>query len=112
MRTLLPGRKALLVGCAMISLLLSATQAVETSIERLQLATPLTVFEGWGTSLCWFANEIGRWPEADKAAIADAIFSVRGLGFTIARYNIGGGENPAHHHMVAFRQMEGFQPKP
>ncbi len=69
-------------------------------------------FEGWGTSLCWFANAVGRWPEAQRNEIADALFSPAGLGLTFVRYNIGGGENPEHRHMPWFRQMEGFSPAP
>jgi O-glycosyl hydrolase len=32
------------------------------------------------------------------------------LGLTIARYNIGGGDDPTHEHMTPAAQMEGFQP--
>lgn len=31
------------------------------------------------------------------------------LGFNLARYNIGGGDDPAHKHMRPDCQMEGFQ---
>ncbi len=34
------------------------------------------------------------------------------LGFTVARYNIGGGDDPAHQHMRPDAQMEGFQSGP
>jgi O-glycosyl hydrolase len=34
------------------------------------------------------------------------------LGFTIARYNIGGGDDPTHTHMRADAQMDGFQSGP
>jgi hypothetical protein len=34
------------------------------------------------------------------------------LGFTIARYNIAGGDDPTHKHMRADAQMEGFQGGP
>jgi O-glycosyl hydrolase len=52
---------------------------------------------------------VGRWPEPQRSEIADALFSTGGLGLTFVRYNIGGGENPDHHHMPWFRQMDGFQ---
>ena len=33
------------------------------------------------------------------------------IGFhAIARYNIGGGDDPSHHHMRPDAQMEGFEP--
>ncbi|MHA4813033.1 glycoside hydrolase [Streptomyces aculeolatus] len=51
-------------------------------------------FEGWGTALAWFANVTGGWPDAQRNALADALYGADGLGFTIARYNIGGGDSP------------------
>ncbi|MFG3532466.1 RICIN domain-containing protein [Streptomyces sp. NPDC047917] len=51
-------------------------------------------FQGWGTALTWFANITGDWPDAQRNALADALYGADGLGFTIARYNIGGGDSP------------------
>ncbi|MER6386867.1 glycoside hydrolase [Streptomyces sp. NPDC001523] len=51
-------------------------------------------FEGWGTSLAWFAHVTGGWPDAQRNRLADALYSADGLGFTVARYNIGGGDGP------------------
>ncbi|MGW7141085.1 glycoside hydrolase [Streptomyces xanthophaeus] len=51
-------------------------------------------FEGWGTSLAWFAHVTGGWPDAQRNRLADALYGADGLGFTIARYNIGGGDSP------------------
>lgn len=86
--------------------------AAEARVVRLQPSASAATFDGWGTSLCWFANAIGRWPEPSRRAIADALFAPTGLGLTFVRYNIGGGENPEHRHMPWFRQMEGFSPAP
>ncbi len=50
-------------------------------------------FEGWGTSLAWWAEIVGGWPEDQKSAIADLVFDPsKGLGFNVVRYNIGAGE--------------------
>ncbi|MBI2511172.1 MAG: hypothetical protein HYV96_04290 [Opitutae bacterium] len=87
-----------------------AGRAAEPRVVHVQPSAEEAVFDGWGTSLCWFANAVGRWPEPQRSAIADALFSPRGLGLTFVRYNIGGGENPDHRHMPWFRQMEGFAP--
>ncbi|GJQ15648.1 hypothetical protein GpartN1_g7439.t1 [Galdieria partita] len=58
-------------------------------------ATVVSTFEGWGTSLAWFANVVGTGPISQKEPIADLLFDVeQGLGLNIVRYNIGGGENP------------------
>ncbi len=50
-------------------------------------------FEGWGTSLCWWANRVGYSDElTDRAAVA-FFDKEKGLGLNIGRYNIGGGDN-------------------
>lgn len=48
-------------------------------------------FEGWGTSLVWFANATGGYPEALREKLYQAVFGEDGLDLNIARYNIGGG---------------------
>ena len=55
-------------------------------------------FEGWGTSLCWWAHRIGYSSELTKQA-ADLFFSEKGLNLNIMRYNIGGGDDPSHNHI-------------
>jgi len=82
-------------------------------VPVIQLGSPdkAAPFGGWGTSLCWFANAVGEWPEPQRSQIADALFSPQGLNFTVVRYNIGGGEEPSHHHMPWFRQMDGYEPR-
>ncbi|MCJ2181274.1 hypothetical protein MTR62_00905 [Novosphingobium sp. 1949] len=55
---------------------------------------PGPVFEGWGTALAWFAHVTGGWPRAEREALADRLFGHDGLAFSIARYNIGGGNAP------------------
>ncbi|MFD3475851.1 RICIN domain-containing protein [Streptomyces sp. NPDC058695] len=51
-------------------------------------------FEGWGTSLVWFANATGHYPDEIRERIADLVFGRDGLALNIARYNIGGGNAP------------------
>ncbi|WP_414772389.1 hypothetical protein, partial [Escherichia coli] len=48
-------------------------------------------FEGWGTSLVWFANATGNYPPEVRQKLFDAVFGDDGLNLNIARYNIGGG---------------------
>ncbi len=48
-------------------------------------------FEGWGTSLVWFANATGNYPADVRQKLFDAVFGEDGLNLNIARYNIGGG---------------------
>jgi len=57
-------------------------------------------FEGFGTSFCWWANRLGYSDVlAEKAATA-FYDKDNGLGLTIIRYNIGGGDNPSHNHIT------------
>ncbi|MDD5659591.1 MAG: glycoside hydrolase, partial [Actinomycetota bacterium] len=67
--------------------------------------------EGWGTSLCWWANVVGGWNNnTKKNEIIDLLFdSTNGLGLNIARYNIGGGENPEHEHMRPGAEIPGYK---
>lgn len=57
------------------------------------------VFEGWGTSLCWWANRIGYSDSLSQKA-ADLFYGDDGLRLNIARFNIGGGDNPSHTHIT------------
>ena len=50
-------------------------------------------FQGWGTSLCWWANRCG-YSEKLTAQAAEVFFNPEtGIGMNIGRYNIGGGDN-------------------
>lgn len=56
------------------------------------------IFEGWGTSLCWWAHRLGYSDELSEKA-AELFFSSEGLHLNIMRYNIGGGDDPTHKHI-------------
>jgi len=71
-----------------------AAESIVTIPLRPDLAGARTVFEGWGTALAWFANVTGGWPDANRESLADLLYGPNGLGWTIARYNIGGGDRP------------------
>ena len=57
------------------------------------------VFEGWGTSLCWYGNRIGGSEQASNQAAELLYNSKTGLGLNIIRYNVGGGDDPTHTHI-------------
>ncbi|MDF3143537.1 MULTISPECIES: glycoside hydrolase [unclassified Streptomyces] len=71
-------------------------------------------FEGWGTSLVWFANATGGYPEPIRRRLVDMLFGADGLRLNIARYNIGGGNAPdvRKDYMKAGATMEGFWKAP
>ena len=59
------------------------------------------LFEGWGTSLCWWAEKTGAWSEANYTKLLGAVADPdTGLGYNIFRYNIGGGDQPGHNHLT------------
>lgn len=81
-------------------------------------ATRLQRNEGWGVSLCWWANMCGKWSDKNIDKIIDWLVSPTGLNYNIFRYNIGGGDDPENrnctlHHMGKGKglraEMEGFK---
>ncbi|WP_206024810.1 RICIN domain-containing protein [Micromonospora zingiberis] len=82
----------------------AAAGTVATDSAPAEAATVVTVrpdpsyqgaeFEGWGTSLVWFANATGGYPDEIRERLAELLFGATGLNLNIARYNIGGGNAP------------------
>src|SRR5690606_21631225 len=77
--------------------------------------------EGWGASLCWWANMVGQWDDEEKIdQIVDLLTSPDKLNMNVFRYNIPGGDDPRHYstperpgHMAKGKgvraEMEGFR---
>lgn len=55
-------------------------------------------FEGWGVSLCWWANMCGKWSDDNIDRLVDWLVSPTGLNYRLFRYNIGGGDDPEWRH--------------
>ncbi|MCR8632753.1 discoidin domain-containing protein [Paenibacillus radicis (ex Xue et al. 2023)] len=113
------GRRRLFVSCLVFSLI-SPTFYGLTAQKASAAATTINLdpsnmqqsWDGWGTSLAWFGNITGGWNDATKNALADALYSHQGLNLNIARYNIGGGENPQYHSMRQGGAVPGYSPSP
>ena len=96
---------AAMVFCTTANLTFTTTASAEDGATVVRLdpsnASPFNdgEFEGWGTALCWWANRLGYSPELTQQA-ATAFFSEEGLGLDIARYNLGGGDDPTHNHIT------------
>lgn len=70
----------------------------------------MQTFDGWGASLCWWAERVGGWSEQQGRNLAALITDPdTGLGLNIFRYNIGGGDNPTHKHMRTGGNIAGFK---
>lgn len=69
-------------------------KTLSVSISKLNPDT----FEGWGTSLCWWAHRVGFSRKLTEKA-AGLFFGDEGLRLNIMRYNIGGGDDPTHNHI-------------
>lgn len=64
-------------------------------------STPVTItpnpasrgeaFQGWGTSLVWFANATAGYSPELRDELYQKVFGKDGLNLNIARYNVGGG---------------------
>ncbi|MCC8023211.1 MAG: hypothetical protein LIO46_05450 [Clostridiales bacterium] len=108
------GIVAVLAAAALVTGGVFAYLEVSSRTVRLDLedASPFGTFDGFGTSLAWWGYASEDWPEEMTDEIVDLLFDEEdGLGFKIARYNIGAGDNPDHDHMGPYRQMETFQPE-
>ncbi len=58
----------------------------------------LQVHQGWGVSLCWWANMCGKWDDDKIDTLVDWLVSPDGLNYNVFRYNIGGGDDPKNKH--------------
>lgn len=107
------------LGIGVLSLAFSLGGRAETyTIDTKERSEP---FEGWGVSLCWWANMCGRWDDESVEQLVDWLVAPDGLNYRIFRYNIGGGDDPQNrhcepHHMGKGKglraEMEGFQDGP
>jgi O-glycosyl hydrolase len=87
------------------------TAAPGATLVKVDASVHYQTFEGWGTSLCWWANRIGGWATDKRNKFLELIMDpTTGLGYNVFRFNIGGGDNPSHSHMDQYRDMPGFEP--
>lgn len=94
------------------------SQSSNTTTGTVNLTGLRQQHEGWGVSLCWWANMCGKWDEEKVDELVEWLVSPNGLNFNIFRYNIGGGDDPLNRHCEAHHmahgkglraEMEGFK---
>ncbi len=97
---------ALVSACIALSCAPLSPKPIKTEAAVNVVISPLNkyeinngVFEGWGTSLCWWANRVG-YSDSLAQQCADTFFGDNGLRLNIARFNIGGGDDPSHNHIT------------
>lgn len=91
--------------------LISDIKETETIILDIKNISPINngIFEGWGTSLCWWGNRIGGNDKLSNDAAKLFFSEDEGIGLNIVRYNIGGGDDPNHKHITrSDSAMPGF----
>jgi len=94
-----------------LSLVAPVCQAGEV-VVTIDVRTPGPRFEGWGTSLAWWAERIGDWPDDKLDPMLKLITDPdTGLGMNVFRFNIGGGDKAGHHHMRRGAQIPGYRPE-
>ncbi|GJF26601.1 MULTISPECIES: RICIN domain-containing protein [Streptomyces] len=105
---------ALATGAALISVPAQAEPAAAAAVTvRPDPSYQQEEFEGWGTSLVWFANATGDYPPEIREKLARLLFGDDGLGLNIARYNIGGGNAPdVKDYLRAGGAVEGWWKAP
>ncbi|MBQ3946898.1 MAG: alpha-L-arabinofuranosidase, partial [Ruminococcus sp.] len=105
-KTLKRFASALVSACIALSCAPLSPKPIKTEAAVNVVISPLNkyeinngVFEGWGTSLCWWANRVG-YSDSLAQQCADTFFGDNGLRLNIARFNIGGGDDPSHKHIT------------
>ncbi|MBA2392349.1 MAG: hypothetical protein H0V70_06345 [Ktedonobacteraceae bacterium] len=87
-------RKHLVAGLTTLLLLTTFAGLLQSSAGVASAATAITVepslqyqtFQGWGTSLAWWANIIGGWSDSQRTSLANALYDTTdGIGLNMAR---------------------------
>ncbi len=91
---------AIIMTAGLLPMAAFAASPIRVVVDGSDLS-PLGAFEGWGTSLCWWAETLGDLPEAERLTLSKAMFDLNeGLGLNIVRYNVGAGDTPSHSHQT------------
>lgn len=71
----------------------NGVQAQDVTTINVHVTETRQTIEGFGASGAWWSQIIGGWSDENRQRIVDLLFSpTTGIGLTLYRYNIGGGE--------------------
>lgn len=94
----------------LISILIARCGFAQTTV----IVDPNRKFQtikGFGVSLSWWANIMGGWGNTPVTSVCSDLTSSNELNFNYFRFNIGGGDAPAHNHMTQTGgAMPGYKP--
>lgn len=91
---------SIITSVLVVGLLIAAPAMAQTTVV-VDPTKKYQTFEGFGSSLCWWAVKVGAWNETNRNKLLGAIADPdTGLGYTYFRYNIGGGDQPGHNHLT------------
>lgn len=85
----------------------------EPSVEKITISPEKTyqTLEGFGASGAWWAQDVGGWEDEKRERIVQLLFSPEnGIGLSIYRYNIGGGDG--ENIQDPWRRAETFEVSP
>jgi O-glycosyl hydrolase len=111
----LSGLSALLLICTLLGMQIARSpnayaDYTVTVTPGLQYQT----IQGWGTSMAWWAENLGGPNDSQRTALADALYSpTKGIGLNVLRYNFGadGPGNVCEAQQVAARRaVPSFEP--
>lgn len=89
----------------------NSTQDQQTVVVTINTQSQVQTIEGFGAAGAWWAQDVGGWDEEKRNLIADLLFDrEQGIGLSIYRYNIGGG-NGANIQDI-WRRAETFEVAP
>ena len=90
---------SILVACGHLAMVQTMTTSVDPSIQYQS-------WEGFGTSLAWWAHIVGDYAEPLRTTLVDK--AIGDLGLNVLRYNIGGGEAPGLNYMEIRARVPGY----
>ena len=89
----------------------AAEAAAFTGVIRVDASTTRQTMDGFGTSGCWWAQEVGTWEEPVRNQVTRWLFDQEdGIGLTLYRFNVGAGD--VNEAKDPWRRVETFETAP
>lgn len=99
--------------CTLVVITIQGQSAAKASVTVNAPVNPNLIlqdeFQGWGTSLAWWADVVGGWSEPERSQLMNYLFTdsftlnsqtVQGINLNIVRYNLGASEPGVTYQVV------------